>query len=130
MPWKRIRLTAAWLVGLYLAFMYVRMGWIKFDPEGFFSPAFERWGYPDWLRIVVGAVETAGGLAILIPWVASWGGLALAGVMVGAWVTRLNDGNLVDVAWITAYLLALIWIAWEWWGWRRPRNLRRKPDSL
>ena len=127
MPWKRIRLAAAWLVGLYLAFMYVRMGWIKFDPEGFFSPAFERWGYPDWLRIVVGAVETAGGLAILIPWVASWGGLALAGVMVGAWVTRLNDGNLVDVAWITAYLLAVIWIAWEWWGWRRPRSLRRNP---
>ncbi len=130
MPWKRIRLAAAWLVGLYLAFMYVRMGWTKFDPEGFFTPAFERWGYPEWLRIVVGAVETAGGFAILIPWVASWGGLALAGVMVGAWATRLNDGNVVDVAWITAYLLALIWIAWEWWGWRRPRNLRRKPDSL
>ncbi len=32
---KKVRLIAAWCLGLYLAHMYVTMGWIKFDPNGF-----------------------------------------------------------------------------------------------
>ncbi len=65
---------------------------------------------------------------ILIPWTASWGGLSLAVIMIGAWVTRFGDGRMVDVAWITAYLLALLWIAFEWWDMRRPRIPRSQAD--
>ncbi len=75
MSWKRARRVLAWLVGLYLAQMFVKMGWVKFDPQGFWTAAFERWGYPVSLRLVVGVIEVAGG--ILIPWTASWGGLSL-----------------------------------------------------
>lgn len=66
--WRRVRLAAAWCLGLYLAWLYVRMGWIKFDPKGFWTAAFVRWGYPPWLRIAVGVVEVAGGLMLLVPW--------------------------------------------------------------
>ncbi len=48
--------------------------------------------------------------------------------MIGAWITRLNDGRMVDVGWITVYLAALVWIGFEWWDRRRPRlpfGLRR-----
>ncbi len=70
----------------------------------------------------MGAVEVIGGLALLVRWVASYGAGAVGAVMVGAALTRLNDGRFVDVAWITGYLVALIWIAYEWWPWRwRPR---------
>ncbi len=41
---KRARLVAAWVAGAYLGWMYVEMGWVKFDPDGFWRPAFERWG--------------------------------------------------------------------------------------
>ena len=41
--------------------------------------------------------------------------------LVGAWVTRFNDGNMVDVAYITAYGAGCVWIALEWRGWRWPR---------
>ncbi len=126
MTWKRTRRLLAWIVGLYLAQMYVRMGWVKFDPEGFWTAAFERWNYPVWLLILVGVIEVAGGLLILIPWTASWGGLSLAVIMLGAWITRFNDGRMVDVAWITVYLLALLWIVFEWWELRWPR----RPKSL
>jgi putative oxidoreductase len=118
---KKVRLLAAWCLGAYLALMYVRMGWVKFDPAGFWTAAFERWGYPVWLRWLVGAIEVGGGLLLLVPWVASYAALGVSLVMVGAWVTRVRDGRYVDVAWITAYLLALVWIAFEWWQFRWPR---------
>jgi uncharacterized membrane protein YphA (DoxX/SURF4 family) len=121
---KRVRLIVAWGLGLYLADMFVRMGWIKFDPRGFWTAAFARWGYPAWLRIAVGAVEVVGGAMLVIPWLASLGGIAVALVMGGAWLTRHLDKRYVDVAWITFYALSCLWIAYEWWGsrfWRRRR---------
>jgi uncharacterized membrane protein YphA (DoxX/SURF4 family) len=91
---------------------------------GFWTPAFERWGYPVWLRWLVGGIEVAGGLLLLVPWVASYAAAALGVVMVGAWVTRMRDARLVDVAWITGYFVALLWIAFEWWPFRQPRTGR------
>jgi len=114
--WRRARLAGAWLAGLYLARLYVQMGWVKFDPEGFWTAAFARWGYPAWLRIGVGVAEVAGGIALAIPWVASYGAILVAMVMIGAWVTRANDGRWTDVLWISTYLVALAWIAFEWWS--------------
>ena len=119
--WQRIRWTLVWLVSLYLAWMYVRMGLVKFNPEGFWTAAFERWGYPVWLRLAVGTIETVGGALLLVPWTATYSALAVAAVMVGAWITRFSDGWMGDVAWITAYLAALLWVAFEWRMLRWPR---------
>jgi uncharacterized membrane protein YphA (DoxX/SURF4 family) len=119
--WKRIRRGLAILVGLYMGWMYVRNGWMKFDPQGFWTAPFERWGYPVWLRLAVGVIETAGGLMIVVPWVATYGSICLIVVMIGAWFTRLGSGYPEDVIWITIYILGLAWIAFEWWGMRRPK---------
>ncbi len=121
---RRARLVGAWLLGLYLARMYVEMGWIKFDPEGFWTGAFERWGYPPWLRIGVGVAEVAGGIALVVPWIASYGAAVVAAVMAGAWATRAGDGRWTDVLWISLYLGALAWIGFEWWGYRWRRRMR------
>ena len=115
---RRILAVAA---GAYLGLMFIRMGVAKCDPEGFWTAPFERWGYPVWLRLAVGAIETAGGALLVIPWVATWAGLAVGTVMVGAGVTRMMDGRWVDVAWIAVYLVGCLWIAWEW----RSLRLRR-----
>lgn len=121
---KRFRLVVAWCLGLYLALIYVQMGRIKFDPNGFWTAAFESWGYPVWLRWLVGGIEVGCGALLLIPWVASYAAVGLSIVMAGAWVTRTRDGQYVDVAWLTGYLCALVWIAFEWWSFRRPRLKR------
>jgi len=49
---------------------------------------------------------------------------------VGAWVTRMGDGRFVDVAWISLYLAGLLWIAFEWWPYRRPRLTGRRKRSV
>ena len=127
---RKLRLAAAWCLGAYFAWMYVEMGWVKFDAAGFWTGAFERWGYPVWLRWLVGAVEVAGGILLLVPWVASYAALGVGLVMVGAWVTRMGDGRFVDVAWISLYLAGLLWIAFEWWPYRRPRLTGRRKRSV
>lgn len=122
--WIRIRRVLAWAVGLYLANMFVRNGWDKFDPEGFWSAPFERWGYPVWLRLLVGFIETVGGALILVPWTATYAGVSLAVVMAGAAYTRFGSGYPQDVMWITAYGIALLWIAFEWRAFRLPSTRR------
>ena len=113
MTMTRVRRTLAWLVGAYLAYLFVTMGWVKFDPDGFWTAPFERWGYPVWLRLLVGVLEVGGGLLLLVPRTARYGAALLVPVMLGALYTRVGDGRLVDAAWISAYLAALAWIAWE-----------------
>jgi uncharacterized membrane protein YphA (DoxX/SURF4 family) len=113
---RRVRLAAAWLLGLYLASLYVRMGWGKLASGGFWAESFARWSYPSWLRVLVGAIEVAAGAALIVPWVASYGALALSLVMAGAWGTLAHEGRWGDVAWVTAYGAGLTWIAYEWWG--------------
>jgi uncharacterized membrane protein YphA (DoxX/SURF4 family) len=119
--WKTARLIAAWVLGVYFAAMYIEMGWIKFDPNGFWTAAFVRWGYPPWMRIGVGVIEVVGGAMLLIPWVTSYGAMAVGLVMLGALATRLHDGRMVDSGWIAAYLAGLGWIAFEW------RRFRLRP---
>ena len=121
-PAKRIRLALALAVGVYLITVFFHNGIDKFDPRGFWAEPFERWGYPVWLRWLVGALESGGSVMLVIPWLAAWGGLATAIAMAGALYTRLPSGHWEDVAWITLWLASSLWIAWEWREWRWPRR--------
>jgi hypothetical protein len=78
-PSRRVRLGAAWLLGLYFTYLYVRMGWGKFDEDGWWTTAFTGWGYPPWLRVLVGAIEVVAWVtayAVGLAWIAcEWWGL-------------------------------------------------------
>jgi uncharacterized membrane protein YphA (DoxX/SURF4 family) len=117
-PLRRARLAAAWLLGAYLAALYVRMGWGKFESHGFWAASFTHWGYAPWFRVLVGVIEVAGGAALVVPWVASFGALALCAVMVGAAATLATDHRWHDVALVVAYAAGLAWISYEWWDLR------------
>jgi uncharacterized membrane protein YphA (DoxX/SURF4 family) len=55
--------------------------------------SFERWGYPQWFRVLTGAVEVTGGFGLLLgrsrPRLATLGGTLVAGTMLGALYTHL-----------------------------------------
>ncbi len=121
-PKQPARLIAAWALGLYLAQLYVRAGWGKFGGDPSWTAAFAGWGFSAWLRILIGVVEVTAGVALVIPWIASYGALALCLVMMGAWSTLAHDLRWKDMAVVAGYGLSLGWIASEWWRVRLRRR--------
>ena len=89
---QRLRMAGVWLLQALMAFAMTGSGIQKFT-----SPAWERmfrvWGYPDHFYIVIGIVETVGGLALLVPKLAAPAALSLMIVMAGAAITQITRGG-------------------------------------
>jgi putative oxidoreductase len=78
-------------------------------------------GFPDWIRIIVGIVETVGAIGLLIPATATFAALALAVLMVPATLTQFASGE--GGIWVPIVLLAtLVFVAWR-------RNMKYVSDS-
>lgn len=104
----RILLTKAqpvllWLIGAYLSYKLMVNGFRKFDPDGMWTKAFIKWGYPVWFRVFIGVLEVVGGLLLLIPRTRHLGGVILAMVMIGALSTRLIFGTSLNDALAIAF---------------------------
>jgi uncharacterized membrane protein YphA (DoxX/SURF4 family) len=88
----KLKIGGVWLLQALMAVAMTGSGIQKFT-----SPAWERmfrvWGYPDHFYVVIGIVETLGGLALLVPRLATPAALGLMVVMVGAAVTRMTHGR-------------------------------------
>ncbi len=102
-----------WAMSLYLAWLFVKQGYVKFDAEGFWSGAFERWGYPVWFMFLIGFLECLGAILILIPRTGAYGGTILAVIMTGAFITRsIHGASTADLVWIFLFGLGGGLIAW------------------
>src|SRR5918999_5600662 len=78
-------------------------------------------GFPDWIRVIVGIVETLGAIGLLIPATATFAALALAVLMVPATLTQFASGE--GGVWVPPLLLlALVFVAWR-------RNVKYVSDS-
>lgn len=120
---RKIRRVLLFLFTLHFTILFVHHGYLKFDPDGFWGPAFQRWGYPVWFLFFIGVVEVTGGIAILIPPIATYGAMLLAVNMLGALVTRLIHGiSLNDVDSIVFYIASMLLLAYEF----NPGRLRSR----
>ena len=68
------------------------------------AEAFANWGYAGWFMYVVGAVEIASVVAVLIPRIAALGGLWLGALMAGALARisstpNMSNGSLRESCW-------------------------------
>lgn len=72
-----------------LAFVFVMAGLPKLMGVPGHVRAFARWGYPDWFRLVVGAVEVSSAVLLLIPRLAFLGAAGIAAIMAGATYTHV-----------------------------------------
>ncbi|MCH8123986.1 MAG: DoxX family protein [Bacteroidetes bacterium] len=78
-----------WIVGASYAETFIKNGFRKFNPEGFWSHSFlETWGFPLWFMYFIGVLEFVSGILLLVPKLRPWGSGVLAVVMLGALVTR------------------------------------------
>lgn len=103
----RLKIIALWILSLLMAVVMIGPGAQKFT-----GPTWERmfraWGYPDGFYLVIGAIEVLGGLALLIPRLASASAIVLVVVMLGAAVTRMMNGGSGVGELVFATLMAFI----------------------
>jgi len=77
-----------WSASLFLALVCLRSGLQKVTGNVFWARDFQRWGYPGWFRVMVGAAELASFALLLIPRLAAYGAALFAAVMLGAIYTH------------------------------------------
>jgi len=87
-PFLKAMPVLLWIIAAVIAYDFLLQGWRKFDPNGWWAPAFKKWGYPTWFMVLIGVIEVAGGLLLLVPKVRHFGAALLIVIMIGALVTR------------------------------------------
>ncbi len=117
---SRVRGVFAWVLVILLGLMFLVAGLGKLIGGEAAVEAFAAWGYAAWFATVIGVLEMAGGLGVLIPRTARYAILGLSSIMLGAMYTHLSNGEGLQVLRPVGFALAL-WIVW----WLRGYSLRR-----
>ena len=95
---------ALWVVNILAAAAFVAIGLGKFgSPQ--WAIRFERWGYPDGFYMVIGALEIAGGVLLLVPRLSSYAAALLGAILIGAAATHALHDEAARVA------SPLMWLA-------------------
>jgi uncharacterized membrane protein YphA (DoxX/SURF4 family) len=119
---------ALWVLSGLLAALFLLAGGSKLAGAERHVQGFAQWGWPDWLRLIVGGLEVTSAVLLLIPRVAIFGGFALMVVMAGATYTHLfratGEGGMAVLTIILLSLAASVAYA------RRPEALRPGAASL
>lgn len=78
-----------WVVQVGLAVLFVPTAWMKLSGSPVMVELFADIGAGQWFRYVVGALELAGAIGLVVPRWCGPAALGLAGVMAGAVVTNI-----------------------------------------
>jgi uncharacterized membrane protein YphA (DoxX/SURF4 family) len=117
--------VVVWILSVLLAAVFATTGISKLigtEPIGLQAAAMR--GFPTWIRIVVGVVEIAGAIGLLIPPVAGIAAALLALLMIPATITQWISGE--PGVFVPVLLLALLLIV----AWRRnPAAVRAGYDA-
>jgi uncharacterized membrane protein len=88
-PAARAANVALWVLQAVLAFQFAGGGLLKLTGSPVMVELFAAIGAGQWLRYVVGALEVAGAVGLLVPRLSGLAALGLAGLLVGATATNL-----------------------------------------
>jgi len=82
------------IVQVVLGLLFVLIGSMTIAGRKMFVENFQRFGYPQWFRVVTGSLEVIGGIGLLIgiwlPWLAALASAGLTLVMLGAVFTEVR----------------------------------------
>jgi uncharacterized membrane protein YphA (DoxX/SURF4 family) len=103
---------ASWVLQAFSAAAFLAAGAAKLAGVPMMVAIFDHIGLGQWFRVLPGAVEVAGGVALLVPATAAFGGLLLAVTMIFAVLTHLfviggNPGPAIMLLIINA---AVVWL--------------------
>ena len=108
---KRVRAVVLWVLQIAVAGAFLLSAMGKFTGAEPAASTFEAVGWGDWFRHLVGVLEVAGAVGLLVPPLAGPAALGLAGLMAGAVVTEA----FVSGGWVVlplALLVLCLVIAW------------------
>jgi uncharacterized membrane protein YphA (DoxX/SURF4 family) len=120
-PASRVGNVALWVLQAVLAFQFAGGGLLKLTGSPEMVDLFATIGAGQWLRYVVGALEVAGAVGLLVPRLSGLAALGLAALMAGATVTNLFV--IGESPWLPVGLL-LVSAVVAWGRWSRTRALR------
>lgn len=106
---SKTRTIGAWVLSALLAALFLMAGVTKLLGVPAHVEHFAHWGYPDWFRLVVGAIETASAVLLLVPRTAAVSAAGIMTVMLGATYTHLFRAE--DEAVRVPYTLSLLVLA-------------------
>lgn len=94
-PSRRTDLTVRTLQIVLALFLAVASAGPKLVGHSSAADSFDTIGFGDWFMYLTGALEVAGAVALLIPVLSGVSGIALIGLMIGAFITQLTvfDGE-------------------------------------
>lgn len=108
---RRVGQVVIWLVQIGLASQFVGGGVLKVTGDPAMVAMFDTIGVGQWLRLVVGLLEIAGAIGLLIPRLCGLAALGLAGIMIGAIITNvavLQASPMIPAV----FLIVAVVVAW------------------
>ncbi|MGZ8376427.1 MAG: DoxX family protein [Gemmatirosa sp.] len=123
---SRFDAVLIWVLSILLAGLFLLDGASKlFGIQMLAVPAAAVRGFPAGIPYLVGLLEIAGAIALLVPAAATFGALALAGLMLPAALTQWMRGD--GQVWLPLTILALLLvIAWR----RNATTVRARRDAF
>ncbi|MEV0616998.1 DoxX family protein [Nonomuraea sp. NPDC050404] len=106
---------ALWILQIAVAGFFLMSAVAKFTGAEPSASTFEAIGLGDWFRHLIGVLEVAGAVALLVPRLAGAAALAFVGLMAGAVLIEA----FVSGGWIVLPLVALLLSAVIAWGRRQ-----------
>jgi putative oxidoreductase len=106
-----LKAIVTWTLQVLVGAMFLMVGTGKFR-EPVWPGRFAHWGYPDGFHLVVGVLEVAGAVCLLVPRISAYGAALLMVVMTGAALTHLAHGEMRQLSAPLVFLVLLALVAW------------------
>jgi len=107
MATSNAKTIASWvLIGLVaVGFLLAALGKLT----GAAAPMFEGWGYPSWFATLIGVLELAGAIGLLVPKTTRYAVFGLTLLMLGAAYTHVSNGEASQLA-RPGLFLVVMWV--------------------
>ncbi|HTO70645.1 MAG TPA: DoxX family protein [Myxococcota bacterium] len=101
---------AIWVVSVLLFGLYEFAGLPKLMGAQQVVDGFRSWGFSDGFRLFIGACESLGGIALLVPRLAFWSACGLVVIMIGAIHTVVTHDMVTQAPFPAVALLLLLFV--------------------
>jgi len=108
---RTLKAIITWTLQVLVGATFLMVGTGKFW-QPVWPGRFAHWGYPDGFHLVVGVLEVAGAVCLLVPRSSAYGAALLMVVMTGAALTHLAHGEMRQLSAPLVFLVLLALVAW------------------